>query len=121
MSATVFLIGATGHVGVALMAELLPDHQAGHLSVKVGVHSERSRALVNAQGLQAVSFDLNRIETFDPALQGFDLLDGQVELLVAFAIETGWPIYIRTGTPPHSLPLQVAWLASRFTTTSGRT
>ena len=50
----------------------------------------------------------------DPALQGFDLLDGQVEPLVAFAIETGWPIYIRTGTPPHSLPLQVAWLASRF-------
>ena len=50
----------------------------------------------------------------DPALQGFDLLDGQAEPLVAFAIEAGWPVYIRTGTPPHALPLQVAWLAARF-------
>jgi predicted TIM-barrel fold metal-dependent hydrolase len=50
----------------------------------------------------------------DPALQGFDLLDGQAEPLVAFAVEAGWPIYIRTGTPPHALPLQVAWLAARF-------
>lgn len=50
----------------------------------------------------------------DPALQGFDLLDGQVEPLVAFAIDAGWPVYVRTGTPPHALPLQVAWLASRF-------
>ena len=50
----------------------------------------------------------------DSALQGFDLLDGQAEPLVAFAVEEGWPIYIRTGTPPHALPLQVAWLAARF-------
>ena len=49
----------------------------------------------------------------DPALQGFDLLDGQVDPLVEFAIEAGWPIYVRTGTPPHALPLQVAWLAAR--------
>ncbi len=50
----------------------------------------------------------------DPALQGFDLLDGQSEPLVAFAVESGWPVYVRTGTPPHALPLQVAWLANRF-------
>jgi predicted TIM-barrel fold metal-dependent hydrolase len=50
----------------------------------------------------------------DPALQGFDLLDGQAEPLVAFAIDAGWPVYVRTGTPPHALPLQVAWLAARF-------
>jgi len=50
----------------------------------------------------------------DPALQGFDLLDGQAEPLVAFAIDAGWPVYVRTGTPPHALPLQLAWLASRF-------
>ncbi len=50
----------------------------------------------------------------DPALQGFDLLDGQAEPLVAFAIDSGWPVYVRTGTPPHALPLQLAWLASRF-------
>jgi predicted TIM-barrel fold metal-dependent hydrolase len=50
----------------------------------------------------------------DPALQGFDLLDGSVDPLVAFAAAAGWPVYVRTGTPPHSLPLQVALLASRF-------
>ena len=50
----------------------------------------------------------------DSALQGFDLLDGQAEPLVAFAVESGWPVYVRTGTPPHALPLQVAWLAARF-------
>ena len=50
----------------------------------------------------------------DPALEGFDLLDGQAEPLVAFAIDAGWPVYVRTGTPPHALPLQVAWLAARF-------
>lgn len=50
----------------------------------------------------------------DPALQGFDLLDGQAEPLVAFAVDSGWPVYVRTGTPPHSLPLQLAWLAARF-------
>jgi len=50
----------------------------------------------------------------DPALQGFDILDGSVDPLVGFAVDSGWPIYVRTGTPPHSLPLQVAWLASHF-------
>lgn len=52
----------------------------------------------------------------DPALQGFDLLDGGADPLVAFAVDAGWPVYIRTGTPPHSLPLQVALLATRFPT-----
>ena len=50
----------------------------------------------------------------DPALQGFDPLDGQVAPLIEFALEAGWPVYIRTGTPPHGLPLQVAWLTSQF-------
>ena len=50
----------------------------------------------------------------DSALQGFDLLDGQAEPLIGFAIVSGWPIYVRTGTPPHALPLQLAWLAARF-------
>jgi predicted TIM-barrel fold metal-dependent hydrolase len=50
----------------------------------------------------------------DPALQGFDLLDGLADPLVEFAVSSGWPVYVRTGTPPHGLPLQVAWLAARF-------
>jgi predicted TIM-barrel fold metal-dependent hydrolase len=50
----------------------------------------------------------------DPGLQGFDLLDGLADPLVAFAVDCGWPVYVRTGTPPTGLPLQVAWLAARF-------
>jgi predicted TIM-barrel fold metal-dependent hydrolase len=50
----------------------------------------------------------------DPGLQGFDLLDELAEPLVAFAVEVGWPIYVRTGTPPYGLPLAVAALAGRF-------
>ena len=50
----------------------------------------------------------------DPALQWFDPLDGQAVPLIEFALEAGWPVYVRTGTPPHGLPLQVAWLASQF-------
>lgn len=49
----------------------------------------------------------------DPALQGFDLLDGQADPLVEFAAASGWPVYVRTGTPPHALPLQLAALAQR--------
>jgi predicted TIM-barrel fold metal-dependent hydrolase len=49
-----------------------------------------------------------------PALQGFDLLDGLVDALVEFAADCGWPVYVRSGTPPTGLPLQVAALAQRF-------
>lgn len=72
MTPNVFLIGGTGLIGKSLMDELVPDRAAGRLSVKVGVYSDRSRALVEGKGLSAVSFDLNRPETFDAALQGAD-------------------------------------------------
>jgi len=49
----------------------------------------------------------------DPALQGFDLHDGLAGPLIEFAGASGWPVYVRTGTPPHALPLQLAWLANR--------
>jgi uncharacterized protein len=50
----------------------------------------------------------------DPALQGFDLLDGLVDPLVEFAATAGWPVYVRTGTPPHALPMPLASLARRY-------
>ncbi|MBB5790671.1 amidohydrolase family protein [Jiangella mangrovi] len=50
----------------------------------------------------------------DPALQGFDLLDGLVDPLLAFAQESGWLVYVRTGTPPHAVPLPLASLARRW-------
>ncbi|GAB3419932.1 amidohydrolase family protein [Flindersiella endophytica] len=50
----------------------------------------------------------------DPVLQGFDVLDGLVDPLLAYAREVGWLVYIRTGTPPSAVPLPVASLARRF-------
>ncbi len=50
----------------------------------------------------------------DPAAQGFDLLDRQADPLVELALELGWPVYVRTGTPTQGLPLQLAWLANRY-------
>lgn len=49
----------------------------------------------------------------DAALQGFDLLDGQVDPLLRFAASRAWPVYVRTGTPPTALPLPLATLARR--------
>jgi uncharacterized protein len=50
----------------------------------------------------------------DPALQGFDLLDGLLDPLLGFAVDAGWFVYVRTGTPPHALPLPLATLARRY-------
>lgn len=50
----------------------------------------------------------------DPVLQGFDVLDGLADPLIQFAADAGWPVYIRTGTPPTALPLPVASLARRY-------
>lgn len=50
----------------------------------------------------------------DPVLQGFDVLDGLIDPLLAYAEEQDWFVYIRTGTPPSAVPLPVASLARRF-------
>lgn len=49
----------------------------------------------------------------DSVLQGFDLLDGQLDPLLRFAAARCWPVYVRTGTPPNALPLPLATLARR--------
>lgn len=72
MSNNVFLIGATGHIGKTLIDELLPDQRAGRLTIKVGVHSDKSRDYVAGVGATAVLFDLTNCETFDAALVGSD-------------------------------------------------
>lgn len=80
---TVFLIGGTGMIGRSLMDELAPDHAAGRLRVRVGVHSERSRALVESKGLEPVDFDLDRPAGFDAALQSV----GRVFLLRPYTLK----------------------------------
>jgi predicted TIM-barrel fold metal-dependent hydrolase len=54
----------------------------------------------------------------DPSLQGFDLLDGLVDPLLEFATAAGWFVYVRTGSPPHALPMPLASLARRHPETS---
>jgi predicted TIM-barrel fold metal-dependent hydrolase len=54
----------------------------------------------------------------DSVLQGFDLLDGLVDPLLEFAAESGWPVYVRTGTPPSAVPLPLATLARRYPETA---
>lgn len=49
----------------------------------------------------------------DPVLQGFDLHDGLLDPLLEAAADWGWPVYVRTGTPPTALPLPLALLARR--------
>ncbi|WP_283134584.1 amidohydrolase family protein [Rhizohabitans arisaemae] len=50
----------------------------------------------------------------DSVLQGFDLLDGLIDPLLEVAAEAGWPVYVRTGTPPSALPMPLASLARRY-------
>lgn len=72
MSHKVFLIGATGLIGSALLDELTADHAAQRVAVSVGVHSPRSAEKVAARGFTPVPFDLNRWQDFDAALAGHD-------------------------------------------------
>ncbi|HLY57635.1 MAG TPA: NAD(P)H-binding protein [Stellaceae bacterium] len=72
MAQSVFLIGATGHVGKALMAELAPDHAAGSLRVTVGARSPAARERVAQAGLAAADFDLDDWQGFDAALADID-------------------------------------------------
>ena len=72
MTNNVFLIGATGHIGKAMIDDLRADHAAGKLHVKAGVHSAKSRDFVTGAGIEAADFDLNDFTTFDKALEGSD-------------------------------------------------
>lgn len=72
MSNKVFLIGATGHIGKNLIDELKPDQAAGRLSIRAGVHSDKSRDYITQAGAEAVNFDLADCSGFDAALAGSD-------------------------------------------------
>jgi predicted TIM-barrel fold metal-dependent hydrolase len=70
--------------GAAALAELASAHEAGAVGLAV-----------------------------DSVLQGFDLLDGLIDPLIRFAADVGWPVYVRTGTPPNAVPMTMALLAVR--------
>ncbi len=49
-----------------------------------------------------------------PAMQGYPANDPIVDSIIAVAVELGLPIYIHSGTPVFSLPLQIVELAQRY-------
>ena len=50
----------------------------------------------------------------NPFLQGFQPIDHLVDPLLEQAAEYGVPVYVHSGTPAHSMPFQIAVMASRF-------
>src|SRR5688572_16152735 len=59
---TVFIFGATGAVGGALVNELLPDHKAGRLKLVAAVRRPEAVAAFESQGLETRLIDLDRAE-----------------------------------------------------------
>lgn len=103
---------------------LAVDHREGNAAVAAAAGASGGRLLPYAvaspwRGRRALHELARAAEegavalALDPAVQGFDLLDGQVDPLVEAAAERGWPVYVRTGTPSFALPLQLAELAVR--------
>lgn len=85
-----------------------PDRLIGFATVNPwygeAAHDELRRAA--AAGLRGL--------ILHPPLQGFVLADDLADGVVAVAGELGLPVYVPTGTPVHSLPLQLTELARRF-------
>jgi predicted TIM-barrel fold metal-dependent hydrolase len=104
-------IAFDNRIGNETVAKITDRSRGRLLGYAVASPWNRSRALAElrfAHDHGAVALAV------DAALQGFDLLDGQVEPLLEFAGGVGWPVYVRTGTPPTALPLPLATLALRF-------
>jgi predicted TIM-barrel fold metal-dependent hydrolase len=85
-----------------------PDRLIGFATVNPwygeAAHDELRRAA--AAGLRGL--------ILHPPLQGVVLADDLADGVVAVAGELGLPVYVPTGTPVHSLPLQLTELARRF-------
>lgn len=103
---------------------LAVDHREGNAFVAAAARASGGRLLPYAvaspwRGRRALDELAHAAEegavalALDPAVQGFDLLDGQADPLVEAAAARGWPVYVRTGTPAFALPLQLAELAVR--------
>jgi uncharacterized protein YbjT (DUF2867 family) len=60
---TVFIFGATGTVGRALLDELLPDHEAGRLTLVAAVRRPEAAETLAGRGLETRLIDLDRAET----------------------------------------------------------
>jgi uncharacterized protein YbjT (DUF2867 family) len=59
---TVFVFGATGNVGGAVIRELLPDHRAGRLKLIAAVRRPEAVSRFESQGIETRLIDLDRAE-----------------------------------------------------------
>lgn len=59
---TVFIFGATGAIGGALVNELLPDHKAGRLKLVAAVRRPKGITALESEGLETRLIDLDRAE-----------------------------------------------------------
>jgi uncharacterized protein YbjT (DUF2867 family) len=66
----VFVFGATGNIGGAVIRELLPDHQAGRLKLIAAVRRSRAAAGFSSQGIETrlIDLDLAEIEGLAPVV-----------------------------------------------------
>jgi uncharacterized protein YbjT (DUF2867 family) len=55
----VFIFGATGTIGRALVNELLPDHKAGRLKLVAAVRRPDAAAALESHGLETQLIDLD--------------------------------------------------------------
>jgi NAD(P)H dehydrogenase (quinone) len=58
----VFVFGATGNIGSAVIRELLPDHQAGRLKLIAAVRRPEAASGLESQGIETRLIDLDRAE-----------------------------------------------------------
>jgi NAD(P)H dehydrogenase (quinone) len=58
----VFVFGATGKLGSALVRELLPDHRAGRLKLIAAVRRPEAASALESQGVETRLIDLDRAE-----------------------------------------------------------
>jgi uncharacterized protein YbjT (DUF2867 family) len=72
---TVFVLGATGNTGGAVIRELLPDHQAGRLKLIAGVRRAEAIDGFERMGIEARLADLDRAE-FEGLASLIDALAG---------------------------------------------
>jgi uncharacterized protein YbjT (DUF2867 family) len=59
---TVFVFGATGNVGGAVIRELLPDHKAGRLKLIAAARRPEAVSVLESQGIETRLVDLDRAE-----------------------------------------------------------
>jgi len=67
----ILIIGATGHVGKNTISSLKSDKGSSKFTIKAGVRNlETAKAGLDSFGIDLVYLDLDKPETFEPALKG---------------------------------------------------